>query len=331
MKKLTQTFSLILVLVMFLSSVPVYAENTTGSEGEQTETENYMFGTKEAAYATDIEYIAELSDGLGSTGLYVTGGKGFYTSTDGINWIARTEDESMTLVQNETYGFTYGGPEGNRYFLIIPDTTSTNTTLVMNQAMTAVTEVYTYTDIIATDGSGTTRTPLHLKGVIEWDDYSGKFWCGAALADGTMAGLYYSDGTYALDEISGQYQMVWIKADNGESALIAEGTAYPNTTMTAIIGSITSDDKGHLVAYGILGNKPNGDYYSKCTNAKGGLTCLSALLITASATNVESKIYTFEAYRNANTLISMVLIDKNSNIIFQDASSTNYLTFYDNP
>ncbi len=328
MKKLTQTFSLILVLVMFLSSVPVYAENTTGSEGEQTETENYMFGTKEAAYATDIEYIAELSDGLGSTGLYVTGGKGFYTSTDGINWIARTEDESMTLVQNETYGFTYGGPEGNRYFLIIPDTTSTNTTLVMNQTMTAVTEVYTYTDIIATDGSGTTRTPLHLKGVIEWDDYSGKFWCGAALADGTMAGLYYSDGTYALDEISGQYQMVWIKADNGESALIAEGTAYPNTTMTAIIGSITSDDKGHLVAYGILGNKPNGDYYSKCTNAKGGLTCLSALLITASATNVESKIYTFEAYRNANTLISMVLIDKNSNIIFQDASSTNYLTFY---
>ena len=323
MKKLTQTFSLILALVMILSSIPVYAENSNSSKGEQPATVNYMFGTKEAAYATDIEYIAELSDGFGSTGIYVTGGKGFYTSPDGINWTARTEDESMVLVQNETYGFTYGGPSNNRYFLIIPDTTSTNTALVMNPDMTTVTEVYTYT---TTDS---TNTALHLKGVIEWDTYSGKFWCGAALKDGTKAGLYYSDGTYTLDENSGQYQMVWTKADAGASALIEEETEYLNTNMTSIIGSITSDNKGHLVAYGILGNKPNGgDSYSKYKNANGGLTCLSALLITASTTNVESKLYTFEAYRNTNTLISMVLIDRNSNIIFQDACSVNHLKFY---
>ncbi|MBR2036619.1 MAG: hypothetical protein IKJ16_07455 [Agathobacter sp.] len=333
MKKLRQTFLLMLALMMFLSSVPVYAENANGSEGEQSGTVNYMFGTNEAAYATDIEYIAELSDGSGSTGLYVTGGKGFYTSADGINWTARTEAESMTLVQNETYGFTYGGPADNRYFLIIPDTTSTNTALVMNQTMTAVTEMYTYTNIQAADGSGTTSTPLHLKGVIEWDAYSGKFWCGAALADGTMAGLYYSDGTYTLDASSGQYQMVWIKADYGTSALVAESTDYFTATGTAdtmatVIGNITSDDKGHLVAVGVWANKlSSGDAYSNLTNGSGGLTCKTALLVNISASDIQTQLCDFSAFSTGAGL-STAVIDKKSNIIIQDTTTYKILVFY---
>lgn len=61
MKKLTQTLSFMLALAMLLSSVPVYAETTSGTEGEQNATVNYMFGTNESAYATDIEYVAELT------------------------------------------------------------------------------------------------------------------------------------------------------------------------------------------------------------------------------------------------------------------------------
>ncbi|MBR2036617.1 MAG: discoidin domain-containing protein [Lachnospiraceae bacterium] len=330
MKKLTQTFSLILALVMFLSSVPVYAENANGSEGELNATVNYMFGTKEAAYATDIEYIAELSDCSGATGLYVTGGRGFYTSPDGINWTARTEDESMALVKNETYGFTYGGPADNRYFLILPDTTSTNTALVMNQNMTTVTEVYTYT---TTDS---TNTALHLKGVIEWDACSGKFWCGAVLADGTMAGLYYSDGTYTqvdIDENTKQYQMIWTKADTGTSALIAETTNYftatGNTdTMTTVISNITSDGQGHLVAFGVWTDKlTNGDVYSVILNGSGKASCTSGLLISISGTNVQTQLCDFSKYSTGSGL-STVVIDKNSNVILQSTTTYKLLTFY---
>ena len=330
MKKLTQTFSLILALVMFLSSVPVYAENANGSEGELNATVNYMFGTKEAAYATDIEYIAELSDCSGATGLYVTGGRGFYTSPDGINWTARTEDESMALVKNETYGFTYGGPADNRYFLILPDTTSTNTALVMNQNMTTVTEVYTYT---TTDS---TNTALHLKGVIEWDACSGKFWCGAVLADGTMAGLYYSDGTYTqvdIDENTKQYQMIWTKADTGTSALIAETTNYftatGNTdTMTTVISNITSDGQGHLVAFGVWTDKlTNGDVYSVILNGSGKASCTSGLLISISGTNVQTQLCDFSKYSTSSGL-STVVIDKNSNVILQSTTTYKLLTFY---
>ena len=239
----------------------------------------------------------------------------------------------MALVQNETYGFTYGGPSENRYFLILPDTTSTNTALVMNQNMTTVTEVYTYTNIQAADGSGTTSTPLHLKGVIEWDAYSGKFWCGAALADGTMAGLYYSDGTYTLDASSGQYQMVWIKADYGTSALVAESTDYFTATGTAdtmatVIGNITSDDKGHLVAVGVWANKlTNGDGYSTLTNGSGGLTCKTALLVNLSASDIQTQLCDFSAFSTGAGL-STAVIDKKSNIIIQDTSTYKQLVYY---
>ena len=333
MKKLTQTLSLMLALAMLLSSVPVYAETTSGTEGEQNATVNYMFGTNESAYATDIEYVAELGDGAGTEGLYVTGGKGFYTSPDGINWTARTEGAEMMLVQEETYGFTYGGPVNNRYFLIIPDTTSSNKALIMNQAMTAVTEVYTYTNIQAEEGTEDVTTALHLKGVIEWDSYSGKFWCGAALADGTKAGLYYSDGTYTQDETSGQYQMIWTKADTGESALIAEATDYPTNTntlntMATVIGNITSDDKGHLVAVGVWANKlTNGDGYSTLTNGSGGLTCKTALLVNLFESDIQTQLCDFSTFSTGAGL-STAVIDKNSNIIIQDTSTYKQLVYY---
>ena len=333
MKKLTQTFSLILALVMFLSSEPVYAETTSGIEGEQIATFNYMFGTNESAYATDIEYVAELGDEEGSNGLYVTGGKGFYTSPDGVNWTARTEEESMEALREETYGFAYGGQKDNKYFLVLPDTTSKNTALIMNQTMTAVTEVYTYTNITAADGSGTTSVPLHLKGVVEWDSYSGKFWCGAVLADGTMAGLYYSDGTYTQDETSGQHQMVWIKADNGTSALIEETTNYfaatgTAGTMTTVISNITSDGQGHLVAFGVWTDKlTNGDSYSVILNGSGKVACTSGLLVNISGTTVLTQLCDFSAFSTTAGL-STAVIDKNSNIIIQDTTTYKILIYY---
>ena len=337
MKKLTQTLSLMLALAMLLSSVPVYAETTSGAEGEQNATVNYMFGTNESAYATDIEYVAELGDGASTEGLYVTGGKGFYTSPDGINWTARTEGAEMMLVQEETYGFTYGGPVNNRYFLIIPDTTSSNKALIMNQAMTAVTEVYTYTNIQAEEGTEDVTTALHLKGVIEWDSYSGKFWCGAALADGTKAGLYYSDGTYTQDETSGQYQMIWTKADTGESAMIAESTNYFTATgtadtMTAVISNITSDGQGHLVAFGVWTDKlttstVTGDAYSTILNGSGKAACTSGLLINISGATVQTRLCDFSKYSTTSGLSTLV-VDKNSNVILQSTSTYKQLVFY---
>lgn len=48
--------SVILSLVMFFTGIPVYAENGNNPEGEQNATVNYMFGSADKAYATDILY-----------------------------------------------------------------------------------------------------------------------------------------------------------------------------------------------------------------------------------------------------------------------------------
>ena len=298
----------ILAVAVSVTGIPVWPVLA-----EETETESYMFDSADKAYATDMEYMEEL-------GLYVVGGKGFYTSPDGIHWTARAAE--LPGMQDEIYGFAYGGPRKGEYFLVLLDSASeeaANKAILLNKTMTEVTEVYTYT---------TSGEDVRLKGVVEWDDYTGKFWCGAALADGTGAGLYYSDGTYGWDADEQRNKMLWTKADTGECALIDEDTAYPNTVMTTVISSITSDEKGHIVAFGMWADKlKNGDRYSTLKNGSGGLTCQTALLVDADGTKVEVQLCDFSKFSTSSGL-STAVIDKKSNVIIQDTSTYKLLTFY---
>ncbi len=305
MRRFTKTTALTLAFVTFISSMPIYAV------AEEQEAD-YMFGSVDTAYATDIEYVDDLE-------LYVTGGKGFYTSPDGSVWTERANGIGMEVLKKETYGFAYGGIENNKSFLVLPDTTVSNYAYLMNQTLSDMTTVYTYT---------TDHIDLRLKGTVEWDNYTKKFWCGAALADGTQAGLYYSDGTYIWDEAAQQNQMLWTKADTGASALITEVAIYPKNTMTTIISNITSDDKGHLVAVGVWTDKTSGgDVYSTFRNGSGGLTCKTALLVNATDENVQTQLCNFDAYSAASGL-STAVIDKKSNVIIQDTVTYKLLTYY---
>lgn len=301
MKRIKSIFALVLAMTMLMSIVPAYAASTDW---------DYMFNSSTKAFATDIEYIDDL-------GLYVTGGRGFYTSPDGINWTMRAG--GLADVKNEIFGFAYGGPEGSEYLVMLLNSASEtikNKIFILDKYLSKRSVVYTYT----TDENGD-DVDLRLKGVIEWDEYTQKFWCGAALADGTKAGLYYSSG-YTGNK------MYWTKADTGESALIAETTAYPSSAMTSVLSNITSDGKGHIVAFGVWANKlSSGDAYSKLTNGKGGFSCKTALLVNAEGETVSAQLCDFSKFSTSSGL-STAVIDKNSNIIIQDTSTYRLLVYY---
>lgn len=299
-KRFTAILAIVLAALMVIGAMPALAADAGYAN---------MFNSASQAYGTDVEYIDEL-------GLYVAGGRGFYTSPDGINWTLRGGGVADAKVQN--YGFAYGGPKGAEYFLIISNSTRTNKTFVIDKYFAGRTTIYTYTD---------GGEELMLKGVLEWDEYTGKFWCGAALADGTKAGLYYSEG-YSFDAEKGRTVMNWTKADTGESALYAENTPYTTAAgMSSVLTSITSDGMGHLVAYGIWAGNLNTDAAYALLNGAGGHTCQSALLVDASGSAVGTRLCDFSKY--STTLgISTAVIDKKSNVFIEDTSFWKVLPFY---
>ncbi len=320
------------VLSAVLSMQPVFVmDGIRVRAEEQTEEASqgaWLFGDEAQAWATDLVYIPAQDQGNTTDqtgGLYVTGGKGFYTSADGITWTECGNDADAQALKETTYGFAYGGKEGSKGFLILPDTTAENKVYLADESLTALQTAKTVTSA---------GEDLRLKGEIEWDDYSGLFYCGAVLSDGTKAGLYYSDASYTTDEESREHTMVWTKADSGENALIAEDTVWPAQKMTAVIGSITSDGAGHLVAAGIWANKLNGDFYSTCQSALGIPTCQTVLLLTADNTAADGSVVTarlsnFSGYNTGNNGagLSTAVIDQKSNVMIQDTSSYKVLNF----
>ena len=304
-KRFTAVLALVLAAAMIIGAMPALAAEASYAN---------IFNSATAAYGTDVEYIDDL-------GIYVAGGRGFYSSTDGVNWTLRGGGLNDAKTQN--YGFAYGGPKGSEYFLIISNSISANKTFAIDKYFSGRTTIYTYTD------SG---EDLRLKGVLEWDEYTQKFWCGAALADGTKAGLYYSEG-YRWNADMGRTVMTWTKADTGASALYAEDTPYTTAAgMSSVLTSITSDGQGHLVAYGVWAGKLGTlttDPYNAYTllNGAGGHTCQSALLVDASGSAVNTQLCDFSKY--STTLgISTAVIDKKSNVFVEDSSSYKILAFY---
>ena len=89
MKKiLFKAISVFLCVLMALIAVTAMAAE---------ETETYFGASSGSAYGTDIEYIPE-------TETYVMGGKGLYTSKDGVNWYAHSNSVSDVRDNTEYYG-----------------------------------------------------------------------------------------------------------------------------------------------------------------------------------------------------------------------------------
>lgn len=304
-KRFTAVLALVLAAAMIIGAMPALAAEASWAN---------IFNSAAAAYGTNVEYIDDL-------GIYVAGGQGFYSSTDGVNWTLR--GGGLADAKAQSYGFAYGGPKGSEYFLIIYNSASENNknkTFVIDKYFAGRTTIYTYTD---------GGEDLRLKGVLEWDEYTQKFWCGAALADGTKAGLYYSEG-YRWNAEMKRAEMFWTKADTGASALYAEDTPYIKTptSMSAVLSNITSDGKGHLVAYGIMATSES--EVGSLLNGAGGNTCQSALLVDASGSAVNTQLCDFSGY-SPSLGISTAVIDKKSNVYIQDTRYLTILVFYTSP
>ena len=235
-KTIFKAISVFLCVLMALSAVTAMAAE---------ETETYFGASSDSAYGTDIEYIPE-------TETYVMGGKGLYTSKDGVNWYAHSNSVSDVRDNTEFYGMAYGGAENDRKLILITNSLNANILnkiFTLDKYLTRKKTVYTYIGGEAQDGSD--DTPLMLKGGIIWDDYTQKFWCGASLADRTGAGLYYSDGATVEKTVDEKLQlaMYWKKADTECSSFKPDAVYTDKTTqIRPVFTNITSDGKGHIAA-----------------------------------------------------------------------------------
>ena len=312
MKKFSSIFALVLAFAMLISVVPVSAATGYG----------YMFQSNASAYGTDIEYIDDL-------GIYVTGGKGFYSSTDGINWTMRAG--GIADMKAEITGFAYGGPEGSEYILMIGGANTSNPHRVfsLDKYLSERNIIYNFTQDTSTGEAVDSK--LVLRGVIEWDKTNKKFWCGATDTDGKNAGLYYTDGVLVGNKL------YWTKADTGVNALYTTDTVF--AAKAAVLSNITFDSKGRVVAYGMWGNKIDKNTLKPAgvtsLTATGDYSCYSAILVDTTTAAYSTKTLDFGTKTSKSTangtIIPYVGMDKNGNIILQNATQSAlkfaYVTF----
>lgn len=318
-KTMFKAISVFLCVLMALSAVTAMAAE---------ETETYFGASSDSAYGTDIEYIPE-------TETYVMGGKGLYTSKDGVNWYAHSNSVSDVRDNKEYYGMAYGGAENDRKLILITDSLNTNVLnkiFILDKYLTRKRTVYTYIGGEAQDGSD--DTPLMLKGGIIWDDYTQKFWCGASLADRTGAGLYYSDGATVEKTVNEKLQlaMYWKKADT-ECSSFKPDAVYTKTTgqIRPVFTNITSDGKGHIAAQPAWATGSDKYTYStarstatkptaETVNEAGSPSCNVPVIATVAADgSVSAKIYDFS---NANgTVLAYFGLDQKGNVIAQNFGS----------
>ena len=300
------------ILALTLSTIMV-----SGSISAMASTyTNDFFDDSAKGYGSGIEYIEDL-------GQYVIGGKSFYSSTDGVNWIRRAG--GIADMQSEITGFAYGGSSDadEKFFLMLYKygtiTADSNKTYLLDKYMAKRNIVYSYIDDNDTDT--TNDVPLVLMGTLIWDDFTGKFWCGASKLDGTYAGLYYWDGT--KERLDDKTRIYWTKADTGNAALYAETTAYEVLaesgylqTMNTVLSNITTDGKGHIVAQPLWLSASAATVGTK-TTAQGKKTANSAIFVDA-ATEGSYQAKTITCLVNQ----SYIGIDRYSNIISQQSYET---------
>lgn len=319
MKTISKILAFILTMSMLITAIPAHAA------GEDWTT---LFGSDTETFGTDIEYIEDL-------GLYVTGGKGFYTSPDAINWTMR----GGAVYKEHINGFAYGGPEGEEYFMLILNSydgtsvdgqfTRHHKSFIMDKYLSTRYVTYNY------DNEG---NPLLLKGVIEWDDFTGKFWCGAALTDGQKPGLYYSDGERVFDEESGQTKIIWTMVDSGAVELYdpENSTVFVNgtnkSTVYSILSDITSDGNGRIVAYGLWANKKGETFGGKSKTTNDIMSAQCGLLVNAkqapeAGSTYQAKVIDFGYLNHSTYILPYVGIDAKGNVISQSVTSTKSVAF----
>ncbi len=320
-KTIFKAISVFLCVLMALSAVTTMAAE---------ETETYFGASSGSAYGTDIEYIPE-------TETYVMGGKGLYTSKDGVNWYAHSNAVSDVRDNTEYYGMAYGGAENDRKLILITDSLNANVLnkiFILDKYLTMKRTVYTYIGGEVQDGSD--DTPLMLKGGIIWDNYTQKFWCGASLADRTGAGLYYSDGATVEKTVDEKLQlaMYWKKADTECSSFKPDAVYTDKTTqIRPVFTNITSDGKGHIAAQPAWATYTDKYTYStarstatkptaETVNEAGSPSCNVPVIATVAADgSVTAKIYDYSTADRV--VLNYFGLDQKGNVIVQSFTMTS--------